>query len=182
MTKTRIEKDSLGDIEVPSDAYYGAQTERARRNFPVSGLTFPPRFLAALGAIKREAAAVNAEMGIVEPRVAEAIVKAANEVATNQRDTDFPLDIFQTGSGTSTNMNANEVIAEPGQRDRHREARRRRSRSTRTITSTRQSSNDVIPTAMHVAARRRDQGVARCRRWSTWRRRWAARRRSSTTS
>ena len=136
MTKTRIEKDSLGDIEVPSDAYYGAQTERARRDFPVSGLTFPPRFLAALGAIKREAATVNAEMGIVEPRLAEAIVRAANEVAANQRDMDFPLDIFQTGLGHFHQHERQR--SDRNRADRARSAARaaRRSRFTPTITST----------------------------------------------
>src|ERR1700732_1647219 len=93
MAETRIEKDSLGEVEVPAGAYYGAQTERARRNFPVSGLRFPRRFIAALGAIKREAAAVNGELGVVPGELAAALGR------------------LQPGSGTSTNMNANEVIA-----------------------------------------------------------------------
>ncbi len=111
MAATRIEKDSLGEIDVPTEVYWGAQSERARRNFPVSGLTFPRRFIAALGLIKGEAARVNAELGIVEPKLAETIAAAAAEVAEGKLDAHFPLDIFQTGSGTSTNMNANEVIA-----------------------------------------------------------------------
>ena len=111
MSDTRIEKDSLGEIEVPAGAYYGAQTERARRNFPVSGLRFPRRFLAALGAIKREAAAVNEELGLVPADIAGAVRAAAQEVVDGKLDEHFPLDIFQTGSATSTNMNANEVIA-----------------------------------------------------------------------
>src|SRR5688572_25405283 len=111
MGDTRTEKDSLGAVEVPAGAYYGAQTERARQNFPVSGLRFPRRFLAALGMIKGEAAAANAEMHIVPERLARAIRDAAEELVAGKLDEHFPLDIFQTGSGTSTNMNANEVIA-----------------------------------------------------------------------
>ena len=110
MSDTRTEKDSLGPVEVPARAYYGAQTERARRNFPVSGLRFPRRFLAALGMVKGEAAAVNAEQGSVPKHLADAIRQAAEEVVAGEHDEQFPLDIFQTGSGTSTNMNANEVI------------------------------------------------------------------------
>ncbi len=111
MPEQRIESDSLGEIEVAADAWWGAQTERARRNFPVSGLRFPRRFIAALGTIKGECAAVNGEMGIVAPELAAAIEAAAAEVADGELDDHFPLDVFQTGSGTSTNMNANEVIA-----------------------------------------------------------------------
>ena len=111
MPEQRIESDSLGEIEVAADAWWGAQTERARRNFPVSGLRFPRRFIAALGTIKGECAAVNGELGIVAPELAAAIEAAAAEVADGELDAHFPLDVFQTGSGTSTNMNANEVIA-----------------------------------------------------------------------
>ncbi|HNU83715.1 MAG TPA: lyase family protein, partial [Thermoanaerobaculia bacterium] len=107
MAATRNERDSLGEIEVPAEAYWGAQSERARRNFPVSGLVFPRRFFWALGLIKAEAAAVNAELGVVAPELAEAIRAAAEEVVAGELDAHFPLDIFQTGSGTSTNMNAN---------------------------------------------------------------------------
>ena len=110
MSETRIETDSLGEIEVPAEAYYGAQTERANRNFPVSGLRFPAAFVSALALVKSEAAAVNAELGIVEPEIARAIRQAADEVVDGQLGDHFPLDIFQTGSGTSTNMNLNEVI------------------------------------------------------------------------
>ena len=152
MSETRIEKDSLGQIEVPAAAYYGAQTERARRNFPVSGITFPRRFIAALGMIKAEAAAVNAAMGIVEERIADAIREAAEEVVSGEHDGDFPLDIFQTGSGTSTNMNANEVIS-----NRAIELLGGRRGSKDPVhpnddVNAGQSSNDVIPTAIHVAA------------------------------
>ena len=111
MSENRIESDSLGEIEVPESAYWGAQTERARRNFPVSGLRFQRRFLAALGLIKAEAAAVNAELGILPSELAGAIRRAALEVADGRLDEHFPLDVFQTGSGTSTHMTANEVIA-----------------------------------------------------------------------
>ncbi len=152
MADTRMEKDSLGEVEVPGGAYYGAQTERARQNFPVSGLRFPRRFIEALGLIKGEAAAVNEEMGIVPAGPAEAIRSAAEEVARGERDQDFPLDIFQTGSGTSTNMNANEVIA-----NRAIELMGGRIGSKHPVhpndhVNAGQSSNDVIPTAIHVAA------------------------------
>ena len=151
MSETRIEKDSLGEIEVPAGAYYGAQTERARRNFPVSGLRFPRRFLAALGAIKREAAAVNGELGAVPADLAAAIRRAADEVAAGKLDGEFPLDIFQTGSATSTNMNANEVIA-----NRAIEILGGRIGSKAVHPNDHvnagQSRNDVIPTAIHVAA------------------------------
>ena len=109
--ETRIETDSLGEIEVPAAHNWGAQTERARLNFPVSGQRFPQRFIAAHALIKREAAKVNLEMGVIPEDVAGAIVKAADEVISGQHADDFPLDIFQTGSGTSTNMNVNEVLA-----------------------------------------------------------------------
>jgi fumarate hydratase class II len=152
MADTRIEKDSLGSVEVPTGAYYGAQTERARQNFPVSGLRFPRRFLAALGMVKSECANENAALGIVPKHLAAAIHQAAEEVIAGSHDEQFPLDIFQTGSGTSTNMNANEVIGnraieilggtlgskEPVHPNDHVNAG--------------QSSNDVIPTAIHLAA------------------------------
>ena len=142
----RTERDSLGDIQVPADALYGAQTQRAVDNFPISDLRFPRAMISALGMIKGAAAAVNQELGLLDAKKAEAIQQAAAEVAEGKHDQHFPLDIFQTGSGTSTNMNANEVIA--------------------TLASTRlgakvhpnddvnmsQSSNDVIPTAIHVSA------------------------------
>ncbi len=151
MGSIRVEKDSLGTIEVPGDAYYGAQTERARRNFPVSGLRFPRRFIAALAAIKREAAAVNGELGLVPGELAVAIGRAADEVAMGRLDDQFPLDIFQTGSATSTNMNANEVIANRAIEILGGE------RGSRTVhpndhVNASQSSNDVIPTALHIAA------------------------------
>ena len=109
--KTRTEKDSLGPLEVPADAYYGVQTQRAVTNFPISGWPLPPRFIHAMGRIKRAAAQVNEELGLIEPKLTAAIVAAATEVVDGKLDAEFPVDIFQTGSGTSTNMNANEVIA-----------------------------------------------------------------------
>jgi fumarate hydratase class II len=152
MTDTRVEKDSLGEVEVPASSYYGAQTERARRNFPVSGLTFPRRFIAAMGLIKREAATVNEEMGIVEGRLAAAIRKAADEVIAGQRDGDFPLDIFQTGSGTSTNMNTNEVIANRAIEILGGEVGSKSPVHPNDHVNAGQSSNDTIPTAIHLSA------------------------------
>jgi len=111
MTATRIEKDSMGTMEVPEDVLYGAQTARAVANFPVSGMRFPRAFIRALGLIKKNAAITNAELNLLAPAVAAAIEKAAAEVVGGDLDNHFVVDIFQTGSGTSTNMNANEVIA-----------------------------------------------------------------------
>jgi fumarate hydratase class II len=107
----RIEKDTMGEVHVPAQAYYGAQTQRAVENFPVSGLRFPRRFIRALGLIKWAAAGVNEELGLLDARIAGAVQRAADEVEDGRLDAEFVLDIFQTGSGTSTNMNANEVIA-----------------------------------------------------------------------
>jgi len=152
MSDTRIESDSLGEIEVPSSVYYGAQTERARRNFPVSGLRFPRRFIAALGMIKGEAATVNEKLGILEPELATAIRQAADEVAQGDRDEDFLLDIFQTGSGTSTNMNANEVIGNRAIQILQGEMGSKSPVHPNDHVNAGQSSNDVIPTAIHVAA------------------------------
>ena len=142
----------MGQMDVPADALYGAQTERARRNFPISDLRFPRRFIGALGLIKAAAAEVNVELGLLEARKGEAIVQAAREVADGTLDGHFPLDIFQTGSGTSTNMNANEVIAHrahvllggtPGERS---------AVHPNDDVNMGQSSNDVIPSAIHLAA------------------------------
>ncbi len=151
MSDTRTERDSLGEVEVPSSGYYGAQTERARQNFPVSGLRFPKRFIAALGMIKGEAAAVNAELGIVSSELAKFIQQAAQEVADGERDEDFPLDIFQTGSGTSTNMNANEVIANRAIELAGGEIGSKSPVHPNDHVNASQSSNDVIPTAIHVS-------------------------------
>ena len=147
MSKTRIETDSLGEVHVPADALYGAQTQRAKDNFPISSLRFPRRFIEALGVVKKAAAEANNHLGLLDGPKALAIAKAAERVAEGQYDRQFVLDIFQTGSGTSTNMNANEVIARIAT-----DALGDRVHPNDEVNMG-QSSNDVIPTAMHVAAR-----------------------------
>src|SRR3990170_8589566 len=109
--KMRTERDSMGEMEVPASAYYGASTQRAVLNFPISGLRFPRPFIRALGLIKWSAARVNAELGLLDATLAGAIQGAAREAVDGKLDDQFVVDVFQTGSGTSTNMNANEVIA-----------------------------------------------------------------------
>ncbi len=141
----RTMRDSLGEIEVPSDALYGAQTQRAVQNFTFSPFRFPRPFLAALGLIKKAAAEVNGELGLLEAEVAGTIAGCAAEVAAGTHDAHFPLDIFQTGSGTSTNMNANEVIAALAQA-------RGANVHPNDHVNLGQSSNDVIPSAIHVSA------------------------------
>src|SRR5262245_16335373 len=111
MPEMRIEKDSMGEVKVPAGAYWGAQTQRAVENFPISGYRFGRRFIRALGLIKRSAARVNRDLGRLDKKLAGLIERAAEEVMDGRLDEHFVLDIFQTGSGTSTNMNANEVIA-----------------------------------------------------------------------
>ncbi len=142
----RIEKDSMGEVKVPKNALYGAQTQRAVENFPISGLRFPRSFLRALGMIKGAAAAANLDLALLEPEMAAAIQQAAKEVEDGLHDAEFPLDIFQTGSGTSTNMNANEVIATLATRILGRKVH------PNDHVNMSQSSNDVIPTAIHVSA------------------------------
>jgi fumarate hydratase, class II len=142
----RIEKDSLGDVRVPADALYAAQTQRAIDNFPISDLRFPRAFIRALGLIKGAAAAVNVQLGLMESEMAGAIQAASAEVADGDHDRHFPLDIFQTGSGTSTNMNANEVIANLASQKLGRRVH------PNDHVNMGQSSNDVIPTAIHVSA------------------------------
>jgi len=142
----RIEHDSLGELKVPAEALWGAQTQRAIENFPVSGLRMPRDFIRALGLIKWSAATTNVELGGLDAKRAAAIQKAALEVVEGKHDAQFPVDVFQTGSGTSSNMNANEVIARLASRyagiDVHPNDHVNMS----------QSSNDVIPTAIHVSA------------------------------
>ena len=150
--KYRIEQDSMGEVKVPEEAYYGAQTQRARENFSVSSLQFPPCFIKAIALIKKHAAQVNSELGLLHADLSRSIVTAAREVEEGKLDDQFVVDVFQTGSGTSTNMNVNEVIA---------------GRANELLTGKRggkspvhpndhvnlgQSSNDVIPSAIHVAA------------------------------
>jgi fumarate hydratase, class II len=147
----RVERDSMGEMRVPDGAYYGAQTARAVENFPISGFLFPRGFIRALGLIKKHSADVNTGLGLLDVRIAEAIQKAAQEVVDGTYDSQFVVDIFQTGSGTSTNMNANEVIA---------------NRANELLGGKRgdkwvhpndhvnlgQSSNDVIPSTIHISA------------------------------
>ena len=145
-TDYRIEHDSMGALEVPADALWGAQTQRAVTNFPVSGLRMPRQFIRALGLIKWAAASVNHDLGLLSADMADAVNSAALEVADGQHDEHFPIDVFQTGSGTSSNMNANEVIANLASR-----------KAGQTVhandhVNMGQSSNDVIPSAIHVSA------------------------------
>jgi len=150
--KYRIEQDSMGEVKVPEDAYYGAQTQRARENFSISTLRFPPGFIRSVALIKKHAARVNSELGLLDVRLAQSITTAAEEVLAGRFDAQFVVDVFQTGSGTSTNMNVNEVIA---------------GRANELLTGKRggkfpvhpndhvnlgQSSNDVIPSAIHIVA------------------------------
>src|SRR5690606_30235891 len=151
-TAYRIERDSLGEMRVPADALWGAQTQRAVENFPISGLRFPREFIAALGMIKKAAAETNMELGLLDPEIGRAIVAAADEVIAGELDRHFVVDIFQTGSGTSTNMNANEVIATRAMQLLGESAGSRRVHANDHV-NLGQSSNDVIPTAMQVAAR-----------------------------
>ena len=142
----RIEHDSMGELRVPADALWGAQTQRAVENFPISGLRMPRAFIQGLGLVKAACARVNADLGLLDAPVAEAIVEAAEAVARGEHDDQFPVDVFQTGSGTSSNMNANEVIARLASERLggpvHPNDQVNRS----------QSSNDVIPTVIHVSA------------------------------
>jgi fumarate hydratase class II len=149
---TRRERDSMGELEVPADAYYGATSMRAQLNFPISDLRFNRGFIRALGLIKLSAAAVNEELGLLEARLADAIRRAAQEVADGRFDDQFVVDIFQTGSGTSTNMNANEVISNRAIELLGGERGSRTPVHPNDHVNMGQSSNDVIPTAIHVAA------------------------------
>jgi fumarate hydratase, class II len=142
----RIERDTMGEVKVPAKALWKAQTQRAVENFPISGIPINSELIAALGLVKEAAAKTNAKLGVLSQEYADAIAKAASEIAANQHDGEFPLDVFQTGSGTSSNMNANEVIA---------------SLSTAQLgaavhpndhVNASQSSNDVFPSAIHIAA------------------------------
>lgn len=147
----RIERDSMGEMQVPDDAYYGASTQRAVENFPISNLRLPRRVVAALGLVKGAAAEENASLGLVPDEVAAAIRRAADEVVSGSLDGQFVVDLFQTGSGTSSNMNANEVIANRAAEILGGD------RGSRTVhpndhVNASQSSNDVIPTAIHIAA------------------------------
>lgn len=148
----RIETDSLGEVRVPAEALYGAQTQRAKENFPISDLRFPRRFIEALGTVKAAAARANRALGLLDADTAGAIEAAALQVRDGSLDGEFVLDIFQTGSGTSTNMNANEVIANVATRALGGDLGSKGVHPNDDVNMG-QSSNDVIPTAMHVAAR-----------------------------
>jgi fumarate hydratase class II len=150
--RTRIERDSLGEMRVPADALWGASTQRAVENFPISGERFPRVFLRALGLLKRCAADANEAVGALDAGLARAIAAAAAEVESGDLDAHFPLDVFQTGSGTSTNMNANEVIAARATALLGARGDARRVHPNDHVNAS-QSSNDVIPSALHVAAR-----------------------------
>ncbi|MFO8046735.1 MAG: class II fumarate hydratase [Halomonas sp.] len=145
MNKTRLERDSMGELEVPVDALYGAQTQRAVNNFPVSGQPMPTPFIHAIARIKLAAARVNAELGLLDAPRAAAIISAAEAVIRGEYDNQFPVDIFQTGSGTSSNMNVNEVLANLASREGVEVG-------PNDHVNMGQSSNDVIPTAIHVSA------------------------------
>ncbi len=148
---TRIERDSMGTMEVPADAYYGASTMRAVLNFPISDLRFSPSFIRALGLIKLAAAKVNTELSLLESKVGDVIAQVAQEVADGRLNDQFVLDIFQTGSGTSTNMNANEVISNRASEILGGDLGSKLVHPNDHVNKG-QSSNDVIPTAIHLAA------------------------------
>ena len=152
MSEVRIEKDSMGDVRVPAQAYYGAQTQRAVDNFPISGQPLPRRLIHALGLVKVAAATANRDLGKLKPELAEPIIRAAREVAAGQLDDQFPIDVYQTGSGTSSNMNANEVISnraiELTGGDRFD---RKKPIHANDHVNMGQSTNDMFPTAIHVA-------------------------------
>ncbi len=142
----RTERDSMGELQVPQDALWGAQTQRAVQNFPISGIPLPRGFIRALALVKQAAAEANRSLGLIEPATAGAISQAATAVAAGDYDAHFPLDVFQTGSGTSSNMNANEVIAHLAAKQLGRAVH------ANDHVNMGQSSNDVIPTTIHVGA------------------------------
>lgn len=169
MDDFRIEKDPMGELRLPARAYWGAQTQRAIENFPVSGLRLPRSMIRSLGLVKRYAAEVNAELNLLEPLLAQAIIQAAEEVISGQYDAHFPVDVFQTGSGTSSNMNANEVIANRANEILGAPLGSRNPVHPNDHVNQGQSSNDVIPTAIHIAARQELQSMVedlRCLRQS----------------
>lgn len=142
---TRIEKDSMGELHVPNNALYGAQTQRAINNFPISGLTLPPTFIRTVALIKQTAAKVNQSLGLLDDTKGKAIIKAAEQIIQGHHSDQFPIDIFQTGSGTSTNMNVNEVLAHLATKICSEKV------DANDHVNMSQSSNDVIPTAIHIS-------------------------------
>src|SRR5262245_26437342 len=149
---SRIERDSMGEMHVPADALYGAQTQRAVENFRISNLRLPREFIRALGLIKLSSARVNMDLGLLDKGIGNAIVKAAQEVIDGKLDEQFVVDVFQTGSGTSTNMNANEVIANRAKQILGRTLGANKPFHPNDHVNMGQSSNDVIPAAIHIAA------------------------------
>jgi fumarate hydratase, class II len=145
---TRVEHDTMGEVRVPANALWGAQTQRAVENFPISGVRIDPSVISALALIKASAARVNADLKVIDADVAAAVVAAANEIAAGEHADQFPIDVFQTGSGTSTNMNVNEVVAALATR------RLGRPVHPNDVVNASQSSNDTVPTAVHLAATR----------------------------
>src|SRR5919107_1353571 len=146
MNETRTERDTMGEVVLPAKALYGAQTQRAVENFPISGQSMPAEFIRALGLVKLAAARVNRELGLLPPDAADAIEHGARAVADGQLDCEFPIDVFQTGSGTSSNMNANEVIAAVASAELGRRIH------PNDEVNLGQSSNDVIPAVLHISA------------------------------
>src|SRR5216684_1278786 len=152
MSEFRIERDSMGEVKVPAQAYYGAQTQRAVENFPISGQPLPTRLIRALGLVKVASAIANRELGKLKPEIAEPIVQAAREVAAGKFDDQFPIDIYQTGSGTSSNMNANEVISNRAiELTGGNRFDKKKPIHPNDHVNMGQSTNDMFPTAIHVA-------------------------------
>ncbi len=151
MREFRVETDSMGEVKVPADALYGAQTQRAVENFPISGLRIPRRLIRALGLVKRAWAEVNRDAGDLDPHLAEAVAEAADEVARGDHDAQFVVDVFQTGSGTSSNMNANEVIANRAIQLLGGTVGSKAPVHPNDHVNRGQSSNDIVPTAIHLA-------------------------------
>src|SRR5581483_3537128 len=149
---TRVEKDSMGEMRVPADAYYGAQTGRAVENFPISDLRFSRRFIAAMGLIKWACAEINHKLGLLDEKRRGLLQQAASEVIEGKLDNQFVVDIFQTGSGTSTNMNTNEVIAARANEIATGKRGGKDPVHPNDHVNMEQSSNDSIPTAMHISA------------------------------
>src|SRR5438045_7281899 len=152
MSADHVERDSVGDVRVPDGVYYGAQTQRAKDNFPVSGRGIPSELIQALGLIKAAGARTNAELGLLPTPMADAIARAADEVAEGRFDDQFVVDVFRTGSGTSSNMNANEVIAKRANELLTGQRHAKEPVHPNDHVNLGQSSNDTFPTAIHLAA------------------------------
>jgi len=153
MSERRVETDSMGEVRVPAGALYGASTQRAADNFPVSGMTMPRALIRSLGLLKRAAAQANRKLGQLDPELAQLVERAADEVAQGERDGEFIVDVFQTGSGTSTNMNANEVIANRCSQLAGEPLGSKRPVHPNDHVNRGQSSNDVMPAALHLSVR-----------------------------